>query len=89
MHLSKLSELPGVSELRLAISLVICRVSLDMPNVSVVSTGFFLSWVSYVLLFRSVADFQLSVASVTEASSGGCSAQDLNLQAQKLAERVC
>ncbi|XP_008940068.1 PREDICTED: probable arginine--tRNA ligase, mitochondrial, partial [Merops nubicus] len=37
---------------------------------------------------RCVADFQLSVASLTEDSSSNCLAQDLNLQAQKLAERL-
>ncbi|KAF1505360.1 putative arginine--tRNA ligase, mitochondrial, partial [Eudyptula minor novaehollandiae] len=37
---------------------------------------------------RHVADFQLSIASVTEGSSSDCLAQDLNLQAQKLAERL-
>ncbi|XP_075001552.1 putative arginine--tRNA ligase, mitochondrial isoform X4 [Calonectris borealis] len=37
---------------------------------------------------RHVADFQLSIASVTEDSSRDCLAQDLNLQAQKLAERL-
>ncbi|NXK80073.1 SYRM protein, partial [Amazona guildingii] len=37
---------------------------------------------------RHVADFQLSVASVTEDSSSESSAQDLHLQAQKLAERL-
>ncbi|KAF1648387.1 putative arginine--tRNA ligase, mitochondrial, partial [Eudyptes chrysocome] len=37
---------------------------------------------------RHVADFQLSIASVTEGNSSDCLAQDLNLQAQKLAERL-
>ncbi|NXW12951.1 SYRM protein, partial [Circaetus pectoralis] len=37
---------------------------------------------------RHVADFQLSIASVTEDSSSDCLAQDLHLQAQKLAERL-
>ncbi|KAM4681159.1 putative arginine--tRNA ligase, mitochondrial isoform 5-T5 [Amazona ochrocephala] len=37
---------------------------------------------------RHVADFQLSIASVTEDSSSESSAQDLHLQAQKLAERL-
>ncbi|NWQ64834.1 SYRM protein, partial [Neopipo cinnamomea] len=37
---------------------------------------------------RHVADFQLSIASVTENSSSDCLAQDLHLQAQKLAERL-
>ncbi|NXV14500.1 SYRM protein, partial [Cepphus grylle] len=37
---------------------------------------------------RHVADFQLSIASVTEDSSGNCLAHDLLLQAQKLAERL-
>ncbi|XP_049674164.1 probable arginine--tRNA ligase, mitochondrial isoform X3 [Accipiter gentilis] len=37
---------------------------------------------------RHVADFQLSIASVTEDSSTDCLAQDLHLQAQKLAERL-
>ncbi|XP_061225722.1 probable arginine--tRNA ligase, mitochondrial isoform X3 [Neopsephotus bourkii] len=37
---------------------------------------------------RHVADFQLSVASVTEDSSSESLAQDLHLQAQKLAERL-
>ncbi|NWU78299.1 SYRM protein, partial [Onychorhynchus coronatus] len=37
---------------------------------------------------RHVADFQLSVASVKENSSSDCLAQDLHLQAQKLAERL-
>ncbi|XP_074943347.1 putative arginine--tRNA ligase, mitochondrial isoform X1 [Phalacrocorax aristotelis] len=37
---------------------------------------------------RHVADFQLSIASVTEDSSSGCLGQDLNLQAQKLAGRL-
>ncbi|NWS13569.1 SYRM protein, partial [Pachyramphus minor] len=37
---------------------------------------------------RHVADFQLSVASVIENSSSDCLAQDLHLQAQKLAERL-
>ncbi|NXI95095.1 SYRM protein, partial [Psophia crepitans] len=37
---------------------------------------------------RRVADFQLSIASVTEDSSSDRLAQDLNLQAQKLAERL-
>ncbi|NXH18947.1 SYRM protein, partial [Bucco capensis] len=35
-----------------------------------------------------VADFQLSIASLTEDSSRDCLAQDLNLQAQKLAARL-
>lgn len=47
------------------------------------------SWFSYVLFFRHVADFQLSIASVIENSSSDCLAQDLHLQAQQLAERVC
>ncbi|NWR90906.1 SYRM protein, partial [Furnarius figulus] len=34
------------------------------------------------------ADFQLSIASVIEGSSSDCLAQDLDLQAQKLAERL-
>ncbi|NXW58391.1 SYRM protein, partial [Eurystomus gularis] len=37
---------------------------------------------------RCVADFQLSIASVIEDSSSDCLAQDLNLQAQKLAGRL-
>uniref|UniRef100_A0A8B9T987 Probable arginine--tRNA ligase, mitochondrial n=1 Tax=Anas platyrhynchos TaxID=8839 RepID=A0A8B9T987_ANAPL len=37
---------------------------------------------------RHVADFQLSVASVLENHSGDCLAQDLQLQAQKLAEKL-
>ncbi|NWR33778.1 SYRM protein, partial [Tachuris rubrigastra] len=37
---------------------------------------------------RHVADFQLSIASVIENSSSDCLAQDLHLQAQKLAERL-
>ncbi|KAM9267599.1 putative arginine--tRNA ligase, mitochondrial isoform 2-T2 [Cariama cristata] len=37
---------------------------------------------------RHVADFQLSIASLTEDSSSDCLAQDLHLQAQKLAERL-
>ncbi|KAK2524105.1 Rars2 [Columba guinea] len=37
---------------------------------------------------RHVADFQLSIASVTEDGSSNCLAQDLQLQAQKLAERL-
>ncbi|KFP86672.1 hypothetical protein N311_03850, partial [Apaloderma vittatum] len=37
---------------------------------------------------RCVADFQLSIASITENNSNDCLAQDLNLQAQKLAERL-
>ncbi|NXD67596.1 SYRM protein, partial [Eolophus roseicapillus] len=37
---------------------------------------------------RHVADFQLSIASVTEDSSSDSLAQDLRLQAQKLAERL-
>uniref|UniRef100_A0A672TM70 Probable arginine--tRNA ligase, mitochondrial n=1 Tax=Strigops habroptila TaxID=2489341 RepID=A0A672TM70_STRHB len=37
---------------------------------------------------RHVADFQLSIASVTEDSSSDSSAQDLHRQAQKLAERT-
>ncbi|XP_041268313.1 probable arginine--tRNA ligase, mitochondrial isoform X3 [Onychostruthus taczanowskii] len=37
---------------------------------------------------RHVADFQLSIASVIENSSGDCLAQDLHLQAQQLAERL-
>ncbi|NXC31987.1 SYRM protein, partial [Campylorhamphus procurvoides] len=37
---------------------------------------------------RHVADFQLSVASVIEGCSSDCLAQDLHLQAQKLAERL-
>ncbi|KAJ7396945.1 putative arginine--tRNA ligase, isoform X3 [Pitangus sulphuratus] len=37
---------------------------------------------------RHVADFQLSIASVIENSSRDCLAQDLHLQAQKLAERL-
>uniref|UniRef100_A0A672TKN9 Probable arginine--tRNA ligase, mitochondrial n=1 Tax=Strigops habroptila TaxID=2489341 RepID=A0A672TKN9_STRHB len=37
---------------------------------------------------RHVADFQLSIASVTEDSSSDSSAQDLHRQAQKLAERL-
>ncbi|NWI96610.1 SYRM protein, partial [Pitta sordida] len=37
---------------------------------------------------RHVADFQLSVASVMEGSSGDCLTQDLHLRAQKLAERL-
>ncbi|NXE72936.1 SYRM protein, partial [Cochlearius cochlearius] len=37
---------------------------------------------------RHVADFQFSIASVTEGSSSDCLAQDLNLQAQELAKRL-
>ncbi|KAF2987253.1 hypothetical protein EK904_000064 [Melospiza melodia maxima] len=37
---------------------------------------------------RHVADFQLSIASIIENSSGDCLAQDLHLQAQQLAERL-
>ncbi|KFV02063.1 hypothetical protein N339_11707, partial [Pterocles gutturalis] len=37
---------------------------------------------------RHVADFQLSIASVTEDSSSNSLAQDLQLQAEKLAERL-
>ncbi|NXI61235.1 SYRM protein, partial [Anseranas semipalmata] len=37
---------------------------------------------------RHVADFQLSIASVTEDSSSDCLAQDLQLRAQKLAEKL-
>ncbi|NXK39193.1 SYRM protein, partial [Piprites chloris] len=37
---------------------------------------------------RHVADFQLSIASVIENGSSDCLAQDLHLQAQKLAERL-
>uniref|UniRef100_A0A8C8B7N6 Probable arginine--tRNA ligase, mitochondrial n=1 Tax=Otus sunia TaxID=257818 RepID=A0A8C8B7N6_9STRI len=37
---------------------------------------------------RRVADFQLSIASVTEDNSSDCLAPDLHLQAQKLAERL-
>ncbi|XP_039581552.1 probable arginine--tRNA ligase, mitochondrial isoform X3 [Passer montanus] len=37
---------------------------------------------------RHVADFQLSIASVIENSSGDCLAQDLHLQAQQLAGRL-
>ncbi|NXP28180.1 SYRM protein, partial [Scytalopus superciliaris] len=37
---------------------------------------------------RHVGDFQLSIASVVEGSSSDCLAQDLHLQAQKLAERL-
>ncbi|NXF73845.1 SYRM protein, partial [Sclerurus mexicanus] len=37
---------------------------------------------------RHVADFQLSVASLIEGNSSDCLAQDLHLQAQKLAERL-
>ncbi|KAI1241091.1 hypothetical protein IHE44_0009553 [Lamprotornis superbus] len=37
---------------------------------------------------KHVADFQLSIASVIENSSNDCSAQDLHLQAQQLAERL-
>uniref|UniRef100_A0A8C0ELT7 Probable arginine--tRNA ligase, mitochondrial n=1 Tax=Bubo bubo TaxID=30461 RepID=A0A8C0ELT7_BUBBB len=37
---------------------------------------------------RRVADFQLSIASVTEDSSSDCLAPGLHLQAQKLAERL-
>ncbi|XP_055569759.1 probable arginine--tRNA ligase, mitochondrial isoform X6 [Falco cherrug] len=37
---------------------------------------------------RHVADFQLSIASVTDNSSSGCLARDLHLQAEKLAERL-
>ncbi|KAM9196577.1 putative arginine--tRNA ligase, mitochondrial isoform 2-T2 [Mergus octosetaceus] len=37
---------------------------------------------------RHVADFQLSVASVLENHSGDCLAQDLQLQTQKLAEKL-
>uniref|UniRef100_A0A8C8ECR7 Probable arginine--tRNA ligase, mitochondrial n=1 Tax=Otus sunia TaxID=257818 RepID=A0A8C8ECR7_9STRI len=37
---------------------------------------------------RRVADFQLSIASVTEDNSSDCLAPDLHLQAQKLAERT-
>ncbi|KFP08988.1 hypothetical protein Z169_10480, partial [Egretta garzetta] len=37
---------------------------------------------------RHVADFQFSIASVAEGSSSDCLAQDLNLQAQKLAKRL-
>nr|XP_047935776.1 probable arginine--tRNA ligase, mitochondrial isoform X1 [Anser cygnoides]XP_047935778.1 probable arginine--tRNA ligase, mitochondrial isoform X1 [Anser cygnoides]XP_047935779.1 probable arginine--tRNA ligase, mitochondrial isoform X1 [Anser cygnoides]XP_047935780.1 probable arginine--tRNA ligase, mitochondrial isoform X1 [Anser cygnoides] len=37
---------------------------------------------------RHVADFQLSIASVLENHSGDCLAQDLQLQAQKLAEKL-
>uniref|UniRef100_A0A8C0EMB5 Probable arginine--tRNA ligase, mitochondrial n=1 Tax=Bubo bubo TaxID=30461 RepID=A0A8C0EMB5_BUBBB len=37
---------------------------------------------------RRVADFQLSIASVTEDSSSDCLAPGLHLQAQKLAERT-
>ncbi|XP_061845417.1 probable arginine--tRNA ligase, mitochondrial isoform X2 [Colius striatus] len=39
-------------------------------------------------LLRRVADFQVSIASVTEVSSSDCLAQDPYLQAQKLAERL-
>ncbi|XP_030800433.1 probable arginine--tRNA ligase, mitochondrial isoform X2 [Camarhynchus parvulus] len=37
---------------------------------------------------RHVADFQLSIASIIENSSGDCLPQDLHLQAQQLAERL-
>ncbi|NXK43924.1 SYRM protein, partial [Chauna torquata] len=37
---------------------------------------------------RHVADFQLSIASITEDSSSDCLAQDLQLRAQKLAEKL-
>ncbi|NWU90363.1 SYRM protein, partial [Upupa epops] len=37
---------------------------------------------------RCVADFQLSIASVTEDCSSDCLASDLNLQAQKLAQQL-
>ncbi|XP_054253584.1 probable arginine--tRNA ligase, mitochondrial [Indicator indicator] len=37
---------------------------------------------------RCVADFQLSIASVTEDNSSGFLSQDLNLQAQKLAKQL-
>ncbi|NXF08615.1 SYRM protein, partial [Smithornis capensis] len=37
---------------------------------------------------RNVSDFQLSIASVIEDSSNDCLAQDLHLQAQKIAERL-
>ncbi|XP_064025447.1 probable arginine--tRNA ligase, mitochondrial isoform X2 [Pogoniulus pusillus] len=37
---------------------------------------------------RCAADFQLSIASVTEDNSSGCLSPELSLQAQKLAERL-
>ncbi|NXI45328.1 SYRM protein, partial [Galbula dea] len=37
---------------------------------------------------RCVADFQLSLASITKDTSSGCLAQNLNLQAQKLTEKL-
>lgn len=62
----------------------------ELSGICVWQVGFFQQGFWYVLLFfRHVADFQLSVASVTEHSSSDSLAQDLHLQAQKLAERVC